>query len=497
MKNHSKPPKANIPPAPRASGVPESLLREGLPKNTDAERCVIGAILQENSYLAAVANLLTPEDFWLGQHQVIFRCILEMEVTRQAIDPLTLPDELKRRGELEAAGGIAYVSAITDGVPRVINAPHYAGIVKECSQLRGIIHLTDSAQQMAIRRERVSDVHVKVTEGLAGILESALTGQGAVHVADIAKETLPRIELAASGGKIAGTPTGFSWLDATLAGWVGGEYSVLAARPSQGKSALAIKFLLQQGLRKNAAHMFSLEMGRQSVLLRMACLMARVDSHKLRTGRISGEELRELTEALSKIADMPIWVDDQPGLRATEIRRRAIAHARRHETKLVVVDYLQLARAQGKDLYEQVTAVSKEMQAVARDLGEASGGHLLALAQLNRLADKRRPRLTDLRDSGSIEQDADTVMFIYTEQNEKEAGRIEELEDDETRGQKKPFNKILDIAKQRNGPTEFRSFLFVPRWMDFVDEKDLAEEMPEGYRVRADEDWLETPGEAA
>jgi replicative DNA helicase len=254
-----------------------------------------------------------------------------------------------------------------------------------------------------------------------------------------------------------GTPTGFADLDDLTAGWAPSDFVIIAARPSVGKTALALEFLRRGANAGNTAAIFSLEMSRASLVLRMVCREARVDHHKMRTGFISMEEQYRLVEALARISKLPIWIDDRPGLSASDIRWRIRSLAKREQLKLVFVDYLQLITAKAENRTQEVTKISMELKVAARDLGELTGGTLIAISQLNRIAANERPRLHHLRESGQLEQDADTVILMSD---------AEESEN----GQEDPNSKLIDVAKQRNGPCGSFKLLFLPKWVGFESE---------------------------
>lgn len=264
------------------------------------------------------------------------------------------------------------------------------------------------------------------------------------------KELLPVLERAADGrNQLIGIPTGYQDIDRLTAGWQSGDYDILAARPSAGKTALAIEFSLRQLRAGNLVVFFSLEMSREAIYQRMICREAAVNSQRLRCGTLSSDDLKRILDAVARLSQMQLWIDDSAGLRASELRWRLQSLCKRQGIKFAVVDYLQLLRSPGKDRFESVTNSSIELKAAAKEIGQLNGGTLLALSQLNRAGAGQRPRLEHLRESGQLEQDGD-VIFLLSDA------------DDSANGQVQPSTKILDIAKQRNGPCHEVSFTFLP-----------------------------------
>lgn len=264
------------------------------------------------------------------------------------------------------------------------------------------------------------------------------------------KELAPILERAADGvGQIIGSSTGYTDIDRLTAGWQPSDYCILAARPSAGKTALAIEFALRQLRAGNPVAFFSLEMSRESILQRMVCREAAVDSQRLRCGRLSGDDLKKILAAVARVDRMPLWIDDSAGLRATDLRWRLRSLTKRHGIKFAVVDYLQLLRSPGKDRFESVTNSSLELKAAAKELGQLNAGTLLALSQLSREGAKDRPRLEHLRESGQLEQDGD-LIFLLSDAERTQNGQVQ------------PCTKLLEIAKQRNGPCQDLHFTFLP-----------------------------------
>ncbi len=477
-----------------------SPLETPLPHNADAERSVLGAILLENHALDVASELIEVEDFFLDAHRVIYRTMLSfMERRAQelkagidaylGIDLVTLTEALAKQGELDAAGGCAYLAQLVDGIPRVANIQHYARILREKSILRMLARASEEIQQGALANmENPAELMERAQEALSRITENAERGaenSGAVMASEAISGALSTFDAMRAGRGLLGVPTGYKWLDATLCGWM--DFILLAGRPSKGKSALLLEFIARLGAAGIPALLFSLEMDRRSLIIRLACLVARVDSHRLRTGYANKEEWARIMAALETIAKWPLWIDDRAALRSTEIRRKTLAMARRHRMKFVAVDYIQIVRPPRDvpDMRERVTQVSLDFQATAKELKALTGGAFMALCQLNRQADGRRPRLSDLAESGQLERDADTVLFAYDEKGDEENA-------DRVSNPSATITKVVEVAKQRNGPVDFRRFLFFPPFGGFSEksESGMDAEPPSYLGARSDEAWL-------
>ena len=440
------------------AALPNSVLERPLPKNLDAERCVIGAILQENSYLNAVIEKgLKAEDFFLDQHRLMFETMLEMSEMNTPPDPLTLPEFLSRKGKLEAAGGIAYVAGITDGVPRIINVEHYARIVKEKSLLRSLAHATNAIQQRAIAGEEDADALLDQAESQLFELAESRVRAGFVGVKELVQENFARLEqIFTEGRNITGLSTGYAKLDERTSGLQPSELIILAARPSMGKTALALN--LAQNIAVNhreSVAVFSLEMSKPQIVLRMLSSEARVDSHGLRTGKLQKEDWWRLAEAAGRLEQAPIYIDDTGGITVQQMRGKARRLKAEKGLDLLIVDYLQLmqGRSDSESRQQEISDISRSLKALAKELNVP----VVALSQLSRAVEARKPpvpMLADLRESGAIEQDADVVMFIYREdvydQNSERKGIAE-----------------IIISKHRNGPIGKRDLFFHDRFAKF------------------------------
>ena len=436
----------------------DSQLERPLPSNLDAERSILGAVLLDNNALNTAIESLKAEDFFLPQHRHVFTQMIALADAQQAIDLVTLTEELHRRGELEASGGAPYLASLVDGVPRVSNVEHYARIVKEKAILRNLIHATHSIQQRALEGEEGADAILDNAESSIFALAEDRVKAGLLPIKDIVRDNFDRLEKIFREGKsITGISTGYGELDKLLSGLQPSELIILAARPSQGKTALALNLAENIGIRGGLpVAVFSLEMSKESLLQRLVASVAQVDAHKFRSGHLSREDWKRMTEALSKIASSPLWVDDAGSNSVLEIGAKARRLKRDKGLALLVIDYLQLITGRGRfnSRQEEVASISRGLKGLAKELQIP----VLVLSQLTRAPerDERGPQLSDLRESGAIEQDADVVMFIYRPNFFNLNASPEERD----------MADIL-IAKQRNGPTDKVKFVFRSRLTRF------------------------------
>jgi replicative DNA helicase len=436
----------------------DSTLEKPLPNNLDAERSVLGAILLDNNALNTAIENLRAEDFFLDQHRRVFTQMIALGEAQQAIDLITLTEELHRRGDLEASGGAPYLASLADGMPKVSNVEHYARIVKEKAMLRNLIHTTHNIQQRAFEGEDGADMILDNAESSIFLLAEDRVKAGLIPVKDIVRDNFERLEKIFKEGKsITGIPTGYVELDKLTSGLQPSELLILAARPSQGKTALALNLAENIAIRAGQpVAIFSLEMSKESLLQRLVASVAQIDAHKFRTGHLSRTDWTGMTDALGTISNAPLWVDDAGSVSVLEIGAKARRLKRDKGLSLLIVDYLQLITARGRfgNRQEEVASISRGLKGLAKELQIP----VLVLSQLTRAPerDERGPQLSDLRESGAIEQDADVVMFIYRPHFFKAGASPEEREETELR-----------IAKQRNGPTDNVKFVFRSRLTRF------------------------------
>ncbi len=427
-------------------------LDRGLPSSMDAERSILGAILLDNFAYTQAASFLKPDDFSLDSHRRIYQRMMDLQESGRAIDIITLSEELARHKEVEAVGGIAYISSLTDGLPHRANIESYVHIVRDKALLRGLINAANGAIAQAMDQ---ADPATDVLAGLEGALfqlSENRSGNDFVGIKQIVRESFGSIDaLYERGQRVTGLETHYTDLDEMTSGLQASDLIILAARPSMGKTSLAMNIAENAAVNdKKVVAMFSLEMSRESLLLRLLCSQAKVDAHKLRGGFLTREDYTKLVQALGRLADSPIFIDDTPGINVSEMRAKArrLQH-QQGKLDLIIVDYLQLMSGtpmgSGKkyeNRTQEVSAISRGLKLVAKELKVP----VVALSQLSRAPETRgngdhRPQLSDLRESGSIEQDADVVMFIFREEvYVKDDPSLEGLAE-------------LIISKQRNGPT--------------------------------------------
>src|SRR5579862_3817379 len=433
-------------------------LERPMPHNVEAERSILGAILLDNNAINPAIEKLKPEDFFHDHHRRIYQQMIALGETQQAIDLVTLTDQLHRSGELESTGGPAYIAQLMDGVPHVTNIEHYARIVKEKSLLRALIHATNSIQQQALEAEEDADAILDRAESAIFQLAEDRVRSGLVGVRDVVRENFERIsQIFNEGKRITGLSSGYHQLDNLTSGFQPSELLILAARPSMGKTALALNIAENVAVRAGQpVAVFSLEMSKESLLQRLVASVAQIDAHKFRTGHLSREDWRRMTEALGTIAGSPVWIDDAGSTSVLEIGAKARRLKRDKGLSLLIVDYLQLITARGKfgNRQEEVSSISRGLKGLAKELQIP----VLVLSQLTRAPEReeRGPQLSDLRESGAIEQDADVVMFIYRPHWGKFDAAPEERDQAE-----------IQVAKQRNGPTDKVKFVFRSRLTRF------------------------------
>ncbi len=433
-------------------------LEQPLPHNLEAERSVLGAILLDNHQINVALEVLGAGDFFLDQHRRIFERMVQLDEDRKAIDSVTLTEELNRHDELEAAGGVAYLGALLDGVPRVTNVEHYARIVKEKAMLRSLAHAANNIQQSALAGDDDADAILDRAESSILQLAEDRIRPGFIGVKQLVRDSFQRLEkIFTEGRRITGLPTGYQQLDNLTSGLQSSELIILAARPSMGKTALALNFAENVALRtREPVAVFSLEMSKESLLLRLLASHARIDAHKFRTGHLGRDDWQRITESLGELGEAPLWIDDTGSATVLEMSAKARRLKKDKGLSMVIVDYLQLITARGRfaNRNEEVSSISRALKALAKELQVP----VVVLSQLTRAPEReeRRPQLADLRESGAIEQDADVVMFIHRPNFFKVGATPEERNEAE-----------LMIAKQRNGPTDKIDFVFLNTFTRF------------------------------
>jgi len=413
----------------------------------EAERSILGAILLDNFAYNQAAEHLKPEDFSLDSHRRIYTRMVDLAESSRPIDMITLVEELDRRKELEAIGDVGYVSGLLDGVPDRPSIEHYIKIVRDKALLRGLIHAANAAIARASDQSDPAEEVLNDAEAAIMQLSEKRIGRGFMGVQEIVKESFGSVDaLLQRGQRITGLATHYADLDEMTSGFQRADLVIIAGRPSMGKTAFAMNIAENAAIEdQKVVGMFSLEMSREALLLRLLCSRARVDSHKMRTGSLWRDDMTKVVRAMDELAHAPIFIDDTPGIVLSEMR----AKARRLKQSqgsldLLIVDYLQLMSGGGRrfeNRTQEVSAISRGLKGLAKELSVP----VIALSQLSRAPESRggdhRPQLADLRESGSIEQDADVVAFIFREEVYKQ-------DDPDLQGKAE-----LIIAKQRNGPT--------------------------------------------
>lgn len=433
-------------------------IASGLPANVEAERSILGAILLDNFAYNQAAEFLRAEDFSLDSHRRIYSRMVDLAESSRPIDLITLVEELDRRKDLQAIGDAPYISSLLDGVPDRPSIEHYVRIVRDKALLRGLIHASNTAIARASEQSDPAEEILNDAEATIFQLSEKRIGRGFMGVQEIVKESFGSVDaLLQRGQRITGLATHYTDLDEMTSGLQPSDLIIIAARPSMGKTAFAMNIAENSAIQEGkVVGIFSLEMSREALLLRMLCSSARVDSHKMRTGSLWREDMEKVIHAMDKLANAPVFIDDTPGISLSEMRAKA-RRLQQSEKRLdmIIVDYLQLMSATGGKRYEnrtqEVSAISRGLKALAKELRVP----VVALSQLSRAPESRggdhRPQLADLRESGSIEQDADLVMFIFREE-------VYKPDDPELDGRAE-----IIIAKQRNGPTGRVGLAFIKR----------------------------------
>ncbi len=407
------------------------------PHDLEAEKSVLGAVLIDRDAIVKVVEFLRPRHFYKDAHAKIFEAILNLYEKREPADLITVPNELKKMNVLDSVGGVSYLTELVNTVPTAANVEHYAHLIRDDSVKRSLLTISGEIGSMVFEEPEVSSLLDKAEQLLFSVSQDR-AHQDFVAVKETLEVTFERLdELSKTRGALRGVPTGLKGLDRLLSGLQKEELIILAARPSVGKSSFAINIAQHAATKKNVGiAIFSLEMGRESIVDRMISAQGEIDNWRITTGNLEEEDFEKYSMAAGELADAPIFIDDTPGLSVLEMRTKARRLQLEHEIGLIVVDYLQLVKApNAESRVQEVSKISQGLKNLARELKVP----VLALSQLSRAVEQRggdkRPQLSDLRDSGSIEQDADVVMFLYRP-------------DEEDRD-----NLQLLIAKHRNGPT--------------------------------------------
>jgi replicative DNA helicase len=445
----------------------DDLLRRLPPQSLEAEESVLGGVLLDNTAIDRVLEFVRADDFYREAHRRIFRAMLGLAERNEPVDLVTLSESLRQRGELQDVGGASYLAELAERVPTAANVNHYARIVREKAILRALINTATEIASAGYQDQRdVKDLLDRAEQSIFQISEREVK-PAFVRMDALMTDAFKTVEkLHQQKQAVTGVTTGYVDLDRLTAGLQPSDLIIIAARPSMGKTAFALNIAANAARRGDVGvAVFSLEMSKEQLALRMLCAEARVDLSRVRTGHLAPGELGDLAQSAHILISQPIYIDDTPAITVLELRAKARRLWRDPQSKLglIVVDYLQLMRSsEGKDSREQeISEISRSLKALAKELHVP----VIALSQLNRQVENRSPpvpRLSDLRESGAIEQDADVIMFIYRDEAYNEDSDRKGLAD-------------IIIAKQRNGPTDKLELAFLREYTRFENREMVPE----------------------
>jgi replicative DNA helicase len=429
------------------------------PQNLEAEQAVLGAILLDPDVLVTATEILDSNDFYRSAHEKIFLAMLNLSERQEPVDIVTLTAELQAQEVLEEIGGVAYLTQLSNSVPTAANIDHYANIVHEKAVARRLIKV--ATQIASTGYQASSDVSELLDEAEKKIfsLSQERSSRGFTHIKDVLLDTFERIEkLYANKGAVTGVPTGYPDLDRMLSGFQKSDLIIVAARPSVGKTAFALNMAQNVAVRARLpVAIFSLEMSKEQLVQRILCADGNLDAGRMRTGFLEDDDWPKLSMAVGTLSEAPIFIDDTPGVTVSDIRSKCRRLQAEHGLGLILIDYLQLIQGRAgksENRQQEISEISRSLKGIARELNVP----LIALSQLSRSVEQRqdkRPMLSDIRESGSIEQDADVVAFLYRDDYyDKESERKNIIE--------------IIIAKQRNGPTGTVELVFLKNFNKFV-----------------------------
>ena len=431
------------------------------PQNIEAEQAVLGGMLIEKEAISKVAEFLKADDFYRESHRLIFEVMLELFNKNEAVDLVTVTESLRKNDKLDAVGGIAYITSLANSVPTAANINYHGKIVEEKALLRGLINSATHIASMGYEdTEAVVDIIDKAEKMILEVSERKMSGDF-VPIKSIIFDAFGKIEqLYASKGGITGLATGFKDLDKITSGLQPSDLILVAARPSMGKTAFTLNIASHIAIReKKAVAFFSLEMSKEQLVQRMLCSEATIDSQRLRIGELEERDWTKLISAADRLSSAPIYIDDTPGITVMEMRSKARRLKIEHDLQLIIIDYLQLMQGSsnkgGDNRQQEISEISRSLKALARELNVP----VIALSQLSRSVESRqikKPMLSDLRESGSLEQDADIVSFLYRE----------DYYNPET--ENKNITDVI-IAKHRNGLVDTVQLFFHKQFTKFCD----------------------------
>jgi len=455
--------------------IRDPLLERPLPSSPDSERAILGSIILDNSLIAQAVELLKADDFYVPSNRRIFQSMIALFERGSEINPILIAEDLRRDSSLDSVGGVIFLTNLTYGLPHVTSVAPYAKVVRGKSLLRQLVKVANKITSEALEEEDEPPIILDHAEHAIFALADERIRQGFQHIKEPAERVLEKAESVEHRDLVVtGVPTGFRGLDSLTSGFQKQDFVVIAARPSMGKTSLALTLAQHAAVQHKAVvGIFSLEMSAESLATRMLCSEANVDASKFRSGYLSNEEWSRLGKALGNLADARIFIDDTPAISVLEMRAKARRLAtEQKQLDMIVVDYLQLMSGSTKRFesrQQEVSQISRELKALAKELNVP----LVALSQLSRAPENRtdhRPQLADLRESGAIEQDADLVAFIYREEQYKRTDENKNIAE-------------LIVAKQRNGPTDTVYLAFLNQFARFAD---LDKEALGGYLSRFD-----------
>lgn len=436
------------------------------PQNISAEQAALGSmLLQEDAILHGV-DILRPEDFYKKSHQIIFKCVLELFEKSRGVDLVTLTEELNRINLLEEIGGVTYLTNLINSVPTAANIEYYIKIIEEKSILRNLINSATKIISMGYEEKEDAKILLDKAEHLIFEVSERNLGQSFVPIKELITDSYEKIEdLYHREEFITGVPSGFDEFDEITTGFQPSEFIVIAGRPGMGKTAFCMSIAQYASISKNIpVAIFSLEMSKSQLVQRMLCSEARIDAQNLRKGRLVEKDWAPLSMAAGRLASANIFIDDTAGITCLEIKAKARRLKAQYNLGLVIIDYLQLVSSSGRieNRQQEISEISRSLKGLARELNVP----VIAVSQLSRAVEQRierRPRLSDLRESGAIEQDADLVVFIYREEYYK------------PKTEKKGIAEVI-ISKQRNGPTGKVELTFVREYAKFENLTRIPEE---------------------
>lgn len=439
----------------------EQYLEKPLPSSEESERVILGAILLDNAVIAQAVEHLRPEDFYSPLNRRVFAAMIALFERQMQIDPILIGEELKKEGSLDAIGGITTITNLTFGLPHFSNVEEYIRVVRDKSVIRNLIRTCNAITGEALAEEDEADVILDSAEQKIFEIAESRTKQTFSRIAPVAERVIARVKEHAAGEStgITGLSTGFREVDELTSGLQRTDLIIVAGRPSMGKTALCLTLAQNAALHSKAVvALFSLEMSKEQLVTRMLSSEAHINAHRFRTGHLMSNEWERLAGAISTLSDARIFIDDTPGISPLELRAKARRlAAEQKQLDLIVIDYLQLMGSgpgrRNENRQQEVSQISRELKALAKELDVP----VVALSQLSRAPEARnppKPLMSDLRESGSIEQDADVVAFIFREDYYKET--------DENKGLAE-----LILAKQRNGPTGTVKLAFLKEFTRF------------------------------